>query len=69
MKLINYSKYFVFISVLTAAAIFFIIFNGSYNNLIKPLNEIQTSNLLKSFDAKLDLDTINKINQREEMHE
>jgi len=65
----KFSKYFIFITFLTAFTIFFIIFHRSYSNLVKPLNQVQTSNLLKPIDPKIDQKTVEEINKREELNE
>ena len=60
------SRYFIFLGLFTFLAIFVFIVQQSYNNLIRPTTEVQNSSLIKSVDPKLDIDTLNLIEQKKE---
>ena len=66
MKKNKLAGYFVFISIFTVITAVVFIIQKSYNNLISPINQAKTSNLTKSIDPNLDIDTLLLIEQRKE---
>lgn len=67
MKKNKFSQYFLFVSVLTVSTIFLLIFHKSYNNLVKPRDEVKGNVMLKPFDATIDIDIINEISEKEDL--
>jgi hypothetical protein len=63
----KFSSYFVFISLMTLIAVFFVLVQKSYSNLIKPTAEMESSVLAEPFDPNLDLEVITEIEQHEEL--
>ncbi|MFA4826904.1 MAG: hypothetical protein WC596_01460 [Candidatus Shapirobacteria bacterium] len=63
----KFSGYFVFISLMTLIAVFFVLVQKSYSNLVKPTAEMETSVLAEPFDPNLDLEVITEIEQHEEL--
>jgi len=47
------THYFLFIAILTLITVFFVIYNRSYKNLITPVNNVKTNELLKPFNPKM----------------
>lgn len=64
MKKSNLSFYFIFISFFTFIAIFFLIVQKSYNNLIGPIKLVENNSLTKPIDPNLGLDIIKEIENR-----
>jgi len=64
----NISKYFLMISILTLFVVCLAIYNISLNNYLKPINEAESNELIKPFDAKLDTDTIKEIVNRQDLN-
>jgi hypothetical protein len=64
MKNSRISKYFLFISIFTFLAIFFYVVQSSYNNLMKPIKEVQSSSLLKPVNPNLDSSVLDQIAKR-----
>jgi len=65
MKKTKISKYFLFISIFTFVAIFFYIVQNSYSSLMKPINQIQTSDIIKPIDPNLDISVLDQIAKRQ----
>lgn len=61
------SGYFLFISIITLLTILVLVVQKSYNNLISPINQAKESNLTKTINPNLDVDTLNGIEKREEL--
>lgn len=59
------THYFLFIAILTLITVFFVIYNRSYKNLITPVNNVKTNELLKPFNPKMDTSIIKEINERQ----
>ena len=66
MKKNKIISYFLFISIFSFLTIFIFLVQKSYNNLMGPIVETKTSNLIKPIDPNLDTETINLIEQRKE---
>lgn len=66
MKKIKISSYFLFLSLFTLATIFIFIVQVSYSKLMGPLEQLQTSSIIKPLDPNLDVDIINQIKNRQE---
>lgn len=64
MKKNTLTGYFLIIGILTFVAIFVFVVQQSYSNLMKPVNEVQNNNLLKSIDPSLDISILEKIEKR-----
>ena len=47
------THYFLFIAILTLITVFFVIYNRSYKNLITPVNNVKTNELLKPFNPEI----------------
>ena len=52
------------VSILTLIALFFFIVQTSYDNLMKPINSVRQSSLIKPIDPNLDLSTLKAIENR-----
>lgn len=65
MKKNKLSTYFLFISIFTFLAIFFFIVQNSYDSLMKPINQVQTSNNIKPVDPNLDVSVLDQITSRQ----
>jgi len=52
---------------MTLIAVFFVLVQKSYSNLVKPTAEMETSVLAEPFDPNLDLEVITEIEQHEEL--
>lgn len=65
MRKINFSVYFIVISVFTLITLFVIIVQSSYSNLIKPLNQVNNIKLTP-IDPNLDLSVISEIEKRDD---
>lgn len=61
MKKENISKYIIFIGISTLIAIFIILVQTSYNNMMGPIKKAQNSDLTKPINPDLDIDTIIQI--------
>jgi hypothetical protein len=66
MKKNKLSIYFIFISVFSFLTIFIIIVQKSYLNLVNPIKEVQSNELLTPIDPNLNLEIIDKISNRPE---
>lgn len=64
MKKSQISTYFLLVSIFTFAAIFIFVVQNSYNNLMKPINQVQNSSLLKPIDPNLDFSILDQIAKR-----
>jgi len=58
--------YFLFVAILTLITVFFVIYNRSYKNLITPINNVKTNEMLKPFNPKMDTSIIKEINERQQ---
>jgi len=58
--------YFLFVAILTLITVFFVIYNRSYKNLITPVNNIKTNEMLKPFNPVMDTSIIKEINNRQQ---
>jgi hypothetical protein len=65
MKKTKLSTYFLFISIFTFLAVFFFIVQNSYDSLMKPINQVQTSDLIKPVDPHLDTSVLDQITSRQ----
>lgn len=65
MKKAKISNYFLFISIFTFVAIFIFIVQNSYSHLMKPINQVKTSNNLKPIDPNLDISVLDQIAKRQ----
>jgi hypothetical protein len=65
MKKAKISAYFLFISIITFAAIFIFIVQKSYDSLMKPINQAKISNTSKPIDPKLDTSVLDLITKRQ----
>jgi len=66
MKKNNFSIYFIFIAFFSFIAIFTSIVQNSYQNLIKPVNQVKDEKIT-NIDTKLDMDVISQIESRQEI--
>jgi len=57
--------YFLFIAILTLITVFFVIYSRSYKNLITPVNNVKTNEMLKPFNPVMDTSIIKEINDRQ----
>jgi len=64
MKKNKISSYLLAVSLLTLIALFFFIVQTSYDNLMKPINSVKQSSLMKPVDPNLDLTTLKAIENR-----
>lgn len=62
------SKYFLWLSILTLAAVFFVVVQKSYENLIKARTDNQNVTLTRSISPNLDLTVLDEIENREEIN-
>jgi len=60
----KFSQYFITISVFTFIAIFILLVQSSYNNLMQPQTEALNSSLTKSLDLNLDVDLLKTIESK-----
>ncbi|MBU1117613.1 hypothetical protein KKD37_01480 [Patescibacteria group bacterium] len=60
-------KYFVFLGICTFLAIFFIVVQQSYNNLIRATAEVKSSSLIRSITPDLDIEVLDEIEKRQEI--
>jgi len=58
--------YLLFVAILTLITVFFVIYNRSYKNLITPVNNIKTNEMLKPFNPVMDTSIIKEINNRQQ---
>lgn len=58
------SGYVLLFSILTFVAIFFFLVEKSYDNLMKPINSVKQSTLIKPIDPNLDISTLEIIEGR-----
>ncbi|PIU73259.1 hypothetical protein COS78_03285 [Candidatus Shapirobacteria bacterium CG06_land_8_20_14_3_00_40_12] len=66
MKKNKYSRYFLILAVTTFLAIFVLIAQKSYDNLMKATVEAKKSNLIVPIDPNLDLTILDQIEKRKE---
>ena len=64
MKKLNLSRYFLFIVIFTFIAIFFYVVQKSYDNLMKPINQVSQSSIHKPIDPNLDISILDQIQNR-----
>lgn len=64
MKKNKLSRYLIFISIFTLLAVFVAIVQKSYSNLMGPINQVKSSNLVKPINPSLDLETLKDIEKR-----
>ena len=62
----KFSKYFVFVSILTLFVIFVLITQEVYKNQLDQLDQVNQDESLKEFNPELDMDTIKEIINRED---
>lgn len=60
------SKYFVFVSVFTLLCLFSFIVFKSYDNLINPIKQAQSSQLVKPVPTGFDLSVFDLIKQKQD---
>lgn len=58
------SQYIIFISIFTLVSIFITVAQKSYANLIGPINQVKSSNLIKPINPEIDLDTLKLVESR-----
>lgn len=68
MKKNKISSYLIFISIFTAVTIFVLIIQKSYNNLIIPTKQVQTSEISKDINPNLDLNVIEEIKSKQHIN-
>ncbi len=56
-------------SIFTFGATFFYIVQKSYDSLMKPINEVKQSVIIKPIDPNLDISTLDEIEKRSEIIE
>jgi hypothetical protein len=66
MKKTKLSGYFVFISVFTFLAIFIVIVQRSYSNLMGPIKSVESNALLRPINPELDTGILEAIENRQE---
>lgn len=66
MKKTKLSGYFVFISVFTFFAIFIVVVQQSYSNLMKPIKSVESNILLRPINPELDTGILEEIESRRE---
>lgn len=66
MSKTKFSKYFIFISILTLFVIFVLIIHEAYDKQVKQINEVKQDSSLKDFDPSLDMDVIKDIIKKED---
>lgn len=66
MKKTNFSVYFIFIAFFSFATIFISIVQNSYQNLMKPVNQVKDEKI-EPINTKLDIDVISQIESRQEI--
>lgn len=59
-------QYFVLLGVCTFLAIFFLVVQQSYNNLMRATTEVQNSQIIRSVSPNLDTDVLDEIEKRQE---
>lgn len=64
MKKNKISTYFMVISIFTFIAVFVFVVQKSYDNLMRPINEVKQSVIIKPIDPNLDLSTLQEIENR-----
>jgi len=67
MKKNKFSRYFLILALTTFSAIFVLITQKSYDNLMKATTEAKKSNLIRPIDPNLDLDVLDQIEKRQEI--
>jgi hypothetical protein len=60
------SQYFVLLGIFTFSAIFFLVVQQSYNNLIRATIEVKSSPLIRSVSPNLDIGVLDEIEKRKE---
>jgi hypothetical protein len=60
------SQYFVLLGICTFLAVFFLVVQQSYNNLIRATIEVQSSPLIRSVSPNLDTGVLDEIEKRKE---
>ena len=66
MKKNKYSRYFLTLAITTFLAIFVLIVQKSYDNLMKATIEAKKSSLIVPIDPNLDLTILDQIEKRKE---
>jgi hypothetical protein len=64
MKKNKLSLYLLIFSIFTFAASFVYIVQKSYDSLMKPINEVKQSVIIKPIDPNLDISTLDEIEKR-----
>jgi hypothetical protein len=64
MKKTKFSRYFIFISFFTLSTILVVIIQKSYDNLMGPINQVQTTSYDKTISPQLDLEIIDEIEKK-----
>lgn len=64
MKKNKLSSYLLVISIFTFAAVFFYIVSKSYDSLMKPINSVKQSIIIKPIDPNLDISGLEEIEKR-----
>ncbi|MEK7527425.1 MAG: hypothetical protein AAB574_00205 [Patescibacteria group bacterium] len=67
MKKNKFSRYFFILALTTFLAIFVLITQKSYDNLMKATAEAKKSNLIRPIDPNLDLEVLDLIEKRQEI--
>jgi hypothetical protein len=63
----NFSRYFLMLTVCTFLAIFVLIVQKSYDNLMKATIEAKKSDLIRPIDPNLNLEVLDRIENRLEI--
>jgi hypothetical protein len=63
----KFSKYFVFVSILTLFVIFILITQEVYQKRVTQIDKIEQDESLKEFNPDLDMDTVKDIIKREDI--
>lgn len=61
------SNYLLLVSILTFVALFFFLVERSYDNLMKPINSVKQSTIIKPIDPNLDVSALEIIEARKYM--
>jgi len=58
------SGYLIIVGLFTLLAVFVMVVQKSYSNLIGPINQAKSSELTKPINPLIDLDTLNQVENR-----
>jgi hypothetical protein len=61
----KFSKYFIFVTILTFFVIFVLIIQEAYTKQVDQINQVKQDQSLKDFDPNLDMDAVKDIIKRE----